>query len=570
VSDGGYNRLVPFSRVPLLVVLCGLTFIVGLGRPAITDSDEAFYAEAAREMQERDDWITPHYNGEVRFEKPILYYWLAAGAASLSLDAELAARLPSALAGLVLVLTTFVAARRWYDLPTAGLAGAITGTSFGYIAAGRQALPDLALACFITLAIYTALVVLVCPSGPVVTRQRFGWLGLAGAALAGGFLTKGPVALVLPVLVVGPLALWRVRSARTRGAWWQFITEVGCLAAVWVLLSVPWFAAMTDTHGVAYLDRFFMAENLERFSTARYNNPRPLWYYVPIVVGGLLPWSPLMALWARPALRILGRARRVAAVEGWLLLWAATPLLFYSVSIGKQPRYVLPILPPLAILLARAIARRLPKRAAARPDSTLAAAGVGSGLVIAVLGLLVYRARPLLVGVDPSMVIAGTATLILAGGGVVLAAVVRQRWLPLTLAAASVVATLSIHYVVLSRPGPEPVEEMATLIQSVEGGTLPYGRYRMFVRNLVFYMERPHVDVSSIEQVATFLSASEHVLCVLEESDLVSAGVPAFEIGRVSYLNTGSLTLDTLIWPDPETDLQTVLLVSNRPSILEN
>ena len=122
----------------------------------------------------------------------------------------------------------------------------------------------------------------------------------------------------------------------------------------------------------------------------------------------------------------------------------------------------------------------------------------------------------------------------------------------------------------LPREGPEPVEEMATLIHSVEGGTLPYGRYRMFVRNLVFYMERPHVDVSSIEQVATFLSASEHVLCVLEESDLVSAGVPAFEIGRVSYLNTGSLTLDTLIWPDPETDLQTVLLVSNRPSILEN
>ncbi len=554
-----------FSRLPLLVVLCGLTFLVGLGRPAITDSDEAFYAEAAREMRERGDWVTPHYNGEFRFEKPIFYYWLAAASSSLGLDAEFAARLPSALAGLVLALTTFVAARRWYDLSTAGLAGVITGTSFGYVAAGRQALPDLTLACFITVATYAALVVLVCPNGLTTPRQRRGWLTLVGAALAGGFLTKGPVALALPALIVGPLALWRVWSARADGAWGQLTKDLAWLSGVLVLLSVPWFAAMTETHGVAYLDRFFMAENVERFATARYNNPRPFWYYLPIVAAGLLPWSPLMALWGRPAFRLLRRVRGLAVVEGWLLLWAATPLLFYSVSIGKQPRYVLPILPPLAILLARAIARRLAEQADGRRDRTLAVAGVVSGVVVVVLGLLVYRARPLLVGVEPTVVIAGTVTLTFAGGAVVLAALMEPRHLPLTLAAASLAATLSLHYVVLSRAGPEPVEEMAALIQSVEGGTLPYGRYRMFVRNLVFYMERPHVDLSSTEQVATFLSASEPVLCVVEESDLASAGVPAFEIGRVSYLNTGRLTLDTLVWPDPETDLQTVLLVSNRP-----
>ena len=116
----------PIPRVALLVALCTLTFFVGLGRPAITDSDEAFYAEAAREMVEEGEWVTPHYNGEHRFEKPILYYWLAALGYLTAGVSEGAARFPSALAGLVLVLTTFACARRWHGEPTALLAGAIT------------------------------------------------------------------------------------------------------------------------------------------------------------------------------------------------------------------------------------------------------------------------------------------------------------------------------------------------------------------------------------------------------------------------------------------------------------
>ena len=151
-----YNRSVSPPRVLLLVLLCGLTFFVGLGRPAITDSDEAFYAEAAREMVEGGDWVTPHYNGRYRFEKPVLHYWLAALGYLIAGVSELAARFPSAMAGLVLVLTTYACARRWYDESTGMLAGAITATSFGYVAVARQALPDLLLACFITLGTWAA------------------------------------------------------------------------------------------------------------------------------------------------------------------------------------------------------------------------------------------------------------------------------------------------------------------------------------------------------------------------------------------------------------------------------
>ena len=566
------------ARVSLLVLLSVLTFFVGLGRPAITDSDEAFYAQAAREMVESGDWTTPHYNGQYRFEKPVLYYWLAALAYLVAGVSELAARVPSALAGLVLVLTTYACARRWYDEGTGLLAGAMTATSFGYVAVARQALPDLLLACFITLGTWAALVALVVPRPVGPDPRRRWWLLVAGAALAGGFLTKGPVGVALPAMVVGPLALWRCWSERASrpggipGQVARLAVDVGLLAVVCLLLAGPWFAVMTATHGVAYLDRFFVDENVQRFVSEQYNARRPFGYYLPILVGGLLPWSPLMLVWWRPLRRVLQRARSLQPVEIWLAVWALAPLLFYSVSIGQQPRYMLPILPPLAVLLARGVSCRLARSRVAtgrpRRDRLLAVAGAIAGTVLVLFGVFVYLAQSLLDGVSPATVLAGAVLLGVSGAVVSVVAVsARQRLIPAAIVVASVVASLTVQYVVLSRPGPDPVEEMAALVRAAGPESVPYGRYRVFVRNLVFYSGRPHVELSSPGQVMAFLESTEPVLCVLGEADLQqvrAGGVTAHELGRVSYLNTGNLTMRTLLRPDPSTDLETVVLVTNR------
>src|SRR5918993_3370300 len=124
-----------------LLLLAALTFFTGLGRGAITDSDEAFYAESAREMVASGDWLTPHYNYEPRFQKPVLYYWLTSATYLVTGPSELGARLWAAIAGLGLVLVTAAAGRRWYDETTGLLAGAIVATSFGYFSIGRMALP---------------------------------------------------------------------------------------------------------------------------------------------------------------------------------------------------------------------------------------------------------------------------------------------------------------------------------------------------------------------------------------------------------------------------------------------
>ncbi len=195
-----------------MTALCLVTFFAGLGRSAIGDADEAFYAQSAREMVEQGDWITPHYNYEYRFQKPVFFYWLVAGAYVVAGVGETAARFPSALAGLALALMTWLVGRRWVS-PRAGVvAGAIVATSFGYFTIAHASLPDLPLAAFITLATW-ALFEAGAPAPDPATptggtaaaapddRTRRRWVLLAGLAIGFGMLTKGPVALVLPVLV---------------------------------------------------------------------------------------------------------------------------------------------------------------------------------------------------------------------------------------------------------------------------------------------------------------------------------------------------------------------------------
>jgi 4-amino-4-deoxy-L-arabinose transferase-like glycosyltransferase len=618
----------------MLVLLAGLTFLAGLGRPAITDSDEAFYAESAREMVERGDWLTPHFNYHLRFEKPVLYYWLVAATYLVTGVTEAAARLPSALAGIGLVLVTFACARRWYDDRTASVAATMTATSFGYVAVARQALPDLPLAFFIVLATWAAMYGLLDdPQRRMVERRR--WLVLAAATAAAACLMKGPIGLALPAIVILPLMVWEYRAepaearaepsdsghpaafaegfgvpgrsvkarspdlvegtdsaqdrlgrslpvaqdrpveARTTWARWRApLPDLVVAAVVLVALAAPWYLAMTAAHGPEYLYRFFVAENVERFATDRYNDPRPLWYYPPIVFGGMLPWAPLMLLWVRPLSQVLRRTRRVSTVEIRLGVWAMAPLVFYTASIGKQPRYVLPILPPLVIVLARALTTRLWPRPSAphappASDRGVTLAGVLAGIILALAGILLFRAQAVLdVWQSPGAALAA-AIIVLAGTVIVAIAVAAPHHLFVAVVSSAVITTLLLQYTVLSPSRPEPVEQMARLITQARLGDEPYGRYRVFTRNLVFYTGIEHVELITEDDVVEFLKLPRRVLCVLDARDLEAittrAGIEVERLGEVPYLNTGNLKLETLIRPDPARDIQLVVLVANTP-----
>jgi 4-amino-4-deoxy-L-arabinose transferase-like glycosyltransferase len=539
--------------ISTLILLCFCTFFLGLGRPAISDSDEGFYAEAAREMVEGGDWLTPHFNYEERWQKPILYYWLTAATYVAFGESEWAARVWSALSGLGLVLLTWSAARTLTGRSDAAwLAGAIAATCGGYFAMARLALPDLPLTFFITLTIWSAL------------TERW---PVAGAAAGLGLLMKGPVALVIPGIVLAPI-WWRERTFATSAqAPRRPLKGIAIAALVCAALALPWYAAMTLEHGTSYLQSFFVGDNLERFATDRFNEPRPLWFYFPILLGGMMPWSLyLIALPWRSVARVAMRQRTLTNAEWRLLLWAALPLLFYTISIGKQPRYILPVLPPLAILLARSMTARI---TASGRDPALAAATWGTAALYAAMAVLLYRAQPLFISAHPSLTL--LAIIVIAAPAAVFAWIATsQRWtrLPAVAAASAALLWLSFQFGALAGVRPEPVERMAALIHENRHANEPVGIYQAFVRNLVFYSRFKHVELYDEGVAITFLKSPERVLLVLRAADLARlqaiAGVPVRPIAELQYLNAAGVRLRTVLSPIPAQDFETILLVTNR------
>ena len=271
-----------------LIALCTISFFVGLGSPAITDSDEAFYAESAREMVESGDWVTPHFNYEPRFQKPILFYWLAASGYVVSGVGEGPARFFAAMAGLGLVWIAFACGSRWYGSGPGLMAGAVVATCYGAFAMARQSLPDMPTAFFVTLATW-AIIEAAGIRPPAAREGRAGephsgrlvWLLIASASMGLGMLTKGPVAIALPASVAVPLIVWERLAAAKKHERYVFPVKAAHLllaAGLFVLITAPWYIAVTSANGLHYLYQFFVGENLQRFATSTFNEPRAPWY----------------------------------------------------------------------------------------------------------------------------------------------------------------------------------------------------------------------------------------------------------------------------------------------------
>jgi 4-amino-4-deoxy-L-arabinose transferase-like glycosyltransferase len=548
-----------------LVLLAALTFLVGLGRGAITDADEAFYAESAREMVASGDWITPYYNFEPRFQKPILYYWLTGVTYLVTGATEWAARLWSALAGIGLVLVTAAFARRWYDDGVGLLAGAIVATNFGYYSIGHMALPDLPLTFFITAAIWAALVAML--DEP---RDQTRWVVLAAAAVGLGFLTKGPVGVAIPAMVVLPVVLLERRSLNLT------LGQLGLGVMVFMVVALPWYGAMWGRHGTAYFESFFLGDNIERFATDRFNDPRPWWFYGPVLLGGLLPWTPLALVWLSPVWRFLTRRQDVATVELRLLLWALIPLVFYSLSVGKQPRYILPVLPPVAALLAHSILERTRDwrsldgaRVRVRRPKAIALGAVGAGLVLLLIAMAVWRVQPLLGNVS-TLHTSAASLVIAAAGAIVILVGVSAAWreVPATLALAAAVSFAALQYGVLTGSGDDTVEQMARAVAAARAEGEEVGTYHVFVRNLVFYSGARTVDLITEDQLEAFLGQQPRVLVVAPVADVErleqATGRRYRRLAEFSYFNDAGIRLRTLISPDPSRDLTRVVLISNR------
>lgn len=322
-----------WSLVLILMVAGLVIFFYRLGVPGLMDPDEGRYAEIAREFFVLEDWGIPHLNLLPYLEKPPLVYWLTALSFKALGYTETAARLPSALSALGGMFLAYGLGRAFWGPGPGVLAALVLASAAGYAALGRILTLDMTFALFLNLGIGLGYLAL--------SRGRERLWPWAYLSLALAVLAKGPVALVLAGLAWVIWVLVNRRSGAT-------LIQVRCWVAL-AVITLPWFVYVQWRYPEFF--RFFILEqHLGRFLTPAIH-PEPLWYYLPVLLGLLLPWTWLLPwtlaardIWRDPDHR-------------FLVIWAAVIVVFFSLSRGKLAPYILPALLPLALLVGHGLAR---------------------------------------------------------------------------------------------------------------------------------------------------------------------------------------------------------------------
>ena len=362
-GSGGWLR-----DLLILAVILGIPFFQYLGGLPLIDPDEGRYAEIPREMLERGDLITPTLNYVKYFEKPPLLYWINTASLEVFGVNEFAARFPSALCGLLTVLATYIIARRLYGRRAALISALILGTSAGFVLQSRIILTDMLLTFCLTAALGSFIVA----AGREGRRsQALPWyLFYLFCALA--TLAKGLIGMVFPA---GIIFFFIVLSRR-----WNLLKEMRLIPGLLLFLAVaaPWFVAVS-LRNPEFAHFFFIREHFQRFTSTVHGRYQPFWFFVPVLLGTMLPWSffipgALVRAWR-------DRHHDEGQAGMYLLIWTALIFLFFSKSNSKLIPYILPIFPPLAMLIGRRIDMLSDGR-----GRDMKGTAIALGLVLAALG----------------------------------------------------------------------------------------------------------------------------------------------------------------------------------------
>ncbi len=332
----------------LLAGFCGFLFFFGLAYFGLLGADEPRYAQVAREMLARHDWITPTLGGTPWLEKPALYYWQAMLAYSVFGVRDWAARLPSAVDATLMVVAVYLFLRRFR--PGFQLDGALmAAAAAGVIGFARAASTDMPLTATFTIALLAWFAWY--ESG----SQRY--LALFNIFLGLATLAKGPVALFLAAVII-------VVFAMAKGDYrliWRTLWIPGILLLCAVAL--PWYIAV-QMRNPEFFRVFIFQHNLARFGTDLYHHKEPLWYYLPVALLGLIPWTMFVVAAVTETIRAWWTERHEMlqsedALNAFLLIWLIVPVMFFSISASKLPGYIVPALPAGTLLLAEYVRRHV-------------------------------------------------------------------------------------------------------------------------------------------------------------------------------------------------------------------
>lgn len=439
------------SAAAILICLFG-----NLGALGLVGPDEPRYVWIARAMAETGDWVTPRLFGQPWFEKPILYYWAAAVGFRMHLPAEWAARLPSAFAALTAAFAIGWVARRFYRRDVNSLSSPILFapllfcTSIAAIGFSRSASPDMLFTASITLAMASAAEVLrrgrALRSLEESRQPDLVPLALFGLFLAAGVLAKGPAAVLL---AGGAVFLWMIGTGKWRVAirLAHPISIVICL-----VVALPWYVVCA-WRNPDFLHVFIFQHNFERYLTPMFQHRQPFWFFGPIVLLALLPWTVLLWPTLEEGVRLWREKVWRASPGFFFACWAIFPVVFFSFSQSKLPGYVLPSIPPLALICSVAGVRAWDE---ARAGSRFVFAGIGATwLVIGIAGFAVMRSSRLAGSIPLAMGITAVVLGALAGVTLVTLSFARKARVAIGLTILFVcAAVLFVNYAVLPAVDP--------------------------------------------------------------------------------------------------------------------
>ncbi|AFZ00920.1 ArnT family glycosyltransferase [Calothrix sp. PCC 6303] len=432
-----------------LAVFGGIGFFLNLGSVGLVDETEPLFAEASRQMLVRGDWITPFFNNQTRFDKPALIYWCQAIAYSILGVNEWAVRLPSAIAAMVVVGLSFYVLQ-WYQLQrdnltgissptkrwvTAAFCGAVICFTPEMIIWGRTGVSDMLLTGCIASGLFCFF--LGYATSPEENRKKTNWYMFFYIFVAGAILTKGPVGIVLPGLIIAAFLLYVGKLREVMG---EMHLILGTLTIL--VLAAPWYILVTWRNGWSFINSFFLYHNVERFTSVVNRHSAPWYFYFLVVLLLFAPYSVYLPIaiarlkfWRRSWWSSQTRSHQLPL---FAVFWFLGVFGFFTVSITKLPSYVLPLMPAAAILIALLWAELLPNSSDAPNYFWLRVSGWVNVAFIITLGVVLFYV-PQMLGSDPALPNFGEAlqksNLTTIGGviwlvcGLILAFfVIRRQW----------------------------------------------------------------------------------------------------------------------------------------------
>lgn len=526
----------------VLVALSSFLFFYRLGHLSLWDPDEPRYAEAAKQMVKTGDWLVPRFNGQERFDKPVLFYWLIAFAYKIFGVSEFAARFWPALFGVGGIIMVYLLGKKMFS-PLAGfLAGLVLATNIQYMAVSRLAITDMTLTFFLELAFFAFWFGY--QTQNKLKRNLLYLIFYISVALAA--LTKGPVAVIFAgfIILLFLIVTKDLKVLKEMQIFWGVI--------IFVIVAFPWYILIIQKYGRSYIDYFFLKHNLARFATPELKHPGPVVYYLPVLLIGLFPWSAFLFssfwyLWSGKSDILAGQKKQII----FLFIWFCTIFLFFSVARAKLPTYIMPLYFPAALLVGKFLELSMEIK-----DLK----GLGRHLnlslsLLAVLFLSTAIALSIFLKINCPLPI---FTLLIINGWLLSGLVFilflfrRRRFLPAFVCLAAVFSIFAVMIFELVAPKAVEVrslKEAGQKVFSLSKGKDKILSYRFLKPGSVFYGNQNIQRLENKRELIYFLNSSERIFCWIDIDD--------------EYYEEVKELIKTKVWVIAQTP--TKLVISNQP-----